>query len=73
MVLGGGGTSSPSNQMFFAGSKAKVLMRSARAGTNGKKPPTYVFEDAPWIGVRDEAHPYGFAAFDVDPGTTPAA
>ncbi|WP_194895561.1 purple acid phosphatase family protein [Catenulispora pinisilvae] len=68
MVLGGGGTSSPSNQKFFAGSKAKVLM-GVGAPVNGKKTPTYVFEDAPWIGVRDEQHPYGFAAFDVDPGT----
>lgn len=69
MVLGGGGTSSPSNQKFFAGSKAKVLMSVGAVGSNGKKTPTYVFEDAPWIGVRDEKHPYGFAAFDVDPGT----
>jgi hypothetical protein len=71
MVLGGGGTSSPSNQKFFAGSKAKVLMGVGAVGANGKKTPTYVFEDAPWIGVRDEQHPYGFAAFDVDPGTHP--
>jgi hypothetical protein len=71
MVLGGGGTSSPSNQKFFAGSKAKVLMSVGTATAGGKKPPTYVFEDAPWIGVRDEQHPYGFAAFDVDPGTHP--
>jgi hypothetical protein len=69
MVLGGGGTSSPTNQKFFAGSKAKVLMSVGAVGANGKKTPTYVFEDAPWIGVRDEEHPYGFAAFDVDPGT----
>ncbi|NUR61946.1 MAG: metallophosphoesterase family protein [Catenulispora sp.] len=69
MVLGGGGTSSPSNQKFFAGSKAKVLTAVGAVGANGKKTPTYVFEDAPWIGVRDEKNPYGFAAFDVDPGT----
>ncbi|MBW8802421.1 MAG: hypothetical protein AUG49_20630 [Catenulispora sp. 13_1_20CM_3_70_7] len=69
MVLGGGGTSSPTNQKFFAGSKAKVLTAVGAVGANGKKTPTYVFEDAPWIGVRDEKHPYGFAAFDVDPGT----
>ena len=23
-----------------------------------------------WSAVRDLAHPYGFAAFDVDPGTS---
>ncbi|WP_344667100.1 metallophosphoesterase family protein [Catenulispora yoronensis] len=69
MVLGGGGTSSPTNQKFFSGSKAKVLTAVGAVGANGKKTPTYVFEDAPWIGVRDEKNPYGFAAFDVDPGT----
>jgi hypothetical protein len=71
MVLGGGGTSGPTNQKFFAGSKAKVLMGVGAKGANGKKTPTYVFEDAPWIGVRDEKNPYGFAAFDVDPGARP--
>ena len=69
MVLGGGGTGSPTNQKFFAGSKAKVITAVGAVGSNGKKTPTYVFEDAAWIGVRDEEHPYGFAAFDVDPGT----
>lgn len=25
-------------------------------------------EEAPWVGVRDRLHAYGFAALDVDPG-----
>ncbi|BBX95876.1 hypothetical protein AWC15_15690 [Mycobacterium lacus] len=25
-------------------------------------------EDAPWSAFRDREDPYGFAAFDVDPG-----
>ena len=37
--------------------------------TTGKRPPVYVYEDAPWSAVRDQAHAYGFAAFAVDPGT----
>jgi hypothetical protein len=35
-----------------------------------KKAPTYVIEEAPWSSVRDPEHPYGFAAFDVDPTGT---
>jgi hypothetical protein len=31
----------------------------------------YVKESAPWSAVRNAAHAYGFAAFDVDPGTEP--
>lgn len=30
-----------------------------------------MYEDAPWVGVRDLDHSYGFAAFTVDPGTRP--
>ena len=39
----------------------------------GKRPPTYVFEETPWSAFRDAEHPYGFAAFTVDPGTGPGA
>ena len=46
MVLGGGRTSGPTNQKFFSGSKAKVLMGVGAKGANDKKTPTYVFEDA---------------------------
>ncbi|MER7248515.1 hypothetical protein [Kribbella sp. NPDC000426] len=28
----------------------------------------YVQEPAPWSASRNAAHPYGFAAFTVDPG-----
>jgi hypothetical protein len=44
---------------------------SASAGPNGKRTPTYVTEQAVWMGVRDLEHPYGFAAFTVDPGRHP--
>jgi hypothetical protein len=39
----------------------------------GKRPPVYVVEGAPWSAVRNAAHPYGFAAFTVDPGEGPGA
>ncbi|MFE9421525.1 purple acid phosphatase family protein [Kitasatospora sp. NPDC006697] len=73
MVLGGGGTSSPSNSKFFNPGKAKVITGVGAVGANGKRAPMYVFEDAPWIGKRDLDHSYGFAAFTVDPGTHPGA
>ena len=34
----------------------------------GVKKPIYVVEDALWSAFRDRDHPYGFVAFDVDPG-----
>jgi hypothetical protein len=34
----------------------------------GRKAPIYVLEDAPWSAFRDRDNPWGFAAFDVDPG-----
>ncbi|MDH6109672.1 hypothetical protein P3T36_000443 [Kitasatospora sp. MAP12-15] len=73
MVLGGGGTSSPTNEKFFAPAKAKVITGVGPVASTGKRPPVYVYEDAPWVGVRDQDHSYGFAAFTVDPGTGPGA
>ena len=68
MVLGGGGTNSPSNAKFFTDGTGKVITSVGAVGSNGKKTPTYVFEQAVWSAFRDLTHPYGFAAFDVDPG-----
>ncbi|TQF06164.1 metallophosphoesterase family protein [Kitasatospora acidiphila] len=73
MVLGGGGTSSPTNGKFFGPGKAKVITGVGPVGGNGKRTPVYVYEDAPWVGVRDLDHSYGFAAFTVDPGGHPGA
>ncbi len=74
MVLGGGGVSGTTNEKFFAPGKAKVITAVGTPPTAGaKRPATYVFEDAPWLGFRDLQHPYGFAAFTVDPGTGPGA
>jgi len=68
MVIGGGGTGSPSNQLLFTPAKCRVITAvGAVDPTTGKKAPNYVLEDAAWSAVRDAEHSYGFAAFDVDP------
>jgi hypothetical protein len=71
MVLGGGGTNSPTNGKFFTDGTGKVLTAVGAVGANGKKTPMYVSEQAIWSAFRDLTHPYGFAAFDVDPGSRP--
>jgi hypothetical protein len=72
MVIGGGGTSLPSNQLFFDPPACRVITAvGAPDAATGKRPPIYVKEDAPWSAVRNAAHSYGFAAFSLDPGTRP--
>jgi hypothetical protein len=72
MVIGGGGTSLPSNQLFFDPPACRVITAvGAPDPVTGKRAPVYVHEDAPWFAVRDAAQSYGFAAFRVDPGTHP--
>lgn len=65
MVLGGGGVSGTNYQSFFTDGTAKVL--TAYSGGSS----IYVQEEAVWAGTRDASHPYGFAAFTVDPGRHP--
>jgi len=70
MVIGGGGTSVPSNQLLFHPPQCRVITAvGVPDPVTHKRPPVYVTEDAPWSAVRDGAHSYGFAAFAVDPGT----
>jgi hypothetical protein len=70
MVIGGGGTSVPSNTLFFNPPACRVITAVGDPDpTTGKRPPVYVEELAPWSAVRNAAHSYGFAAFTVDPGT----
>ncbi len=48
MVLGGGGTSVPSNQLFFNPPRCRVITAvGVPAPGTGKRPPVYVTEDAP--------------------------
>lgn len=71
MVIGGGGTSVPSNELFFNPPACRVIVSVGATPdpATGKRAPVYVKEDAPWSAVRNAAHAYGFAAFTVDPGT----
>jgi 3',5'-cyclic AMP phosphodiesterase CpdA len=72
MVIGGGGTSKPSNALFFHPPQCRVITAAGPPDPqNGRRPSIYVREDAPWSAVRNAAHPYGFAAFAVDPGSKP--
>jgi hypothetical protein len=72
MVIGGGGTSVPSNQLFFNPPQCRVIVSVGSPDpVTGKRPPVYVKEDAAWSAVRNAAHAYGFAAFTVDPGSQP--
>jgi 3',5'-cyclic AMP phosphodiesterase CpdA len=70
LVIGGGGTSAPSNAMFFPEPRCRVLTSVGLYDPAiGRKAPYYVMEDAPWSAFRDRENPYGFVAFDVDPGS----
>jgi Purple acid Phosphatase, N-terminal domain/Calcineurin-like phosphoesterase len=70
VVIGGGGTSKPSNAMFFDQPRCRVLTGvDGFDPAIGRKTPVYVQEDAPWSAFRDRDHAYGFVAFDVDPGS----
>jgi 3',5'-cyclic AMP phosphodiesterase CpdA len=73
MVIGGGGTSAPSNQLFFDPPQCRVITAVAATPdpATGKRAPVYVTEHAPWSAVRNAAQSYGFAAFTVDPGAHP--
>lgn len=72
MVIGGGGTSAPSNTLFFNPPACRVITQVARPDPKtGKRLPVYVREEAPWCAVRNAAHAYGFAAFAVDPDAKP--
>ncbi|MBV8601240.1 MAG: metallophosphoesterase family protein [Candidatus Eremiobacteraeota bacterium] len=72
MVIGGGGTSVPSNQLFFDPPACRVITAVGEPdASTGKRAPVYVKEDAPWSAVRNAANSYGFAAFSVDPGSQP--
>ena len=72
MVIGGGGTSAPTNQRFFNPPAARVITGVGPPDpATGRRPSIYVSEQAPWSAVRNAAHAYGFAAFTVDPGSQP--
>jgi hypothetical protein len=70
MVIGGGGTSLPSNGVLFNPPRCRVIVAVGPPdATTGRRPPVYVQEPAPWSATRNATGAYGFAAFAVDPGT----
>ncbi|MFK5600184.1 purple acid phosphatase family protein [Methylobacterium sp. HMF5984] len=72
MVIGGGGTSAPTNRRFFDPPQCRVIVSVGTPDpTTGRRPSVYVIEDAHWSAVRNAAHAYGFAAFTVNPGAGP--
>lgn len=74
LVIGGGGTSIPTNGLLFADSHCKVLTGvGAVDPATGQRKPVYVSEPAPWSLFRDRTNPYGFVAFSVEPGDGPGA
>jgi 3',5'-cyclic AMP phosphodiesterase CpdA len=69
LVIGGGGTSIPSNSMFFPEPRCAVLTGVGKLDTALRhKIPHHVEEAAPWSAFRDMENPCGFVMFDVDPG-----
>jgi hypothetical protein len=69
VVIGGGGTSRPTNGLFFPDLRCQVITGVGEFDPAiGRKLPIYVMEDAPWSAFRDRDNPYGFVTFDVDPG-----
>jgi len=70
MVIGSGGTSRPTNDKLFDPPQCRVITAvGAPDSVTGRRAPVYVTEPAPWSATRNAAHPYGFAAFEVDPGS----
>jgi len=70
MVIGGGGTSKPTNEVFYNPPRCRVIVAAGPPDAHtGRRPSVYVVEPAPWSAARNAAHAYGFAAFTVDPGT----
>ncbi|MCM3883273.1 metallophosphoesterase family protein [Frankia sp. R82] len=78
LVLGGGGTSGPTDTYGTTPTGARqgkvitrrtAISRDARTGAFTKSPADAV-EDAVWSARPDTTgHPYGIAVFDLDPGT----
>jgi hypothetical protein len=78
MIIGGGGTSAPSNGLLTDPPVCHVITsvgpgRAPGAGSTqgGYLVSNYTPENAIWSSVRDKDYPYGFAAFTVDPGQGP--
>lgn len=77
IVIGGSGTSAPSNGLVFNPPACRVIAgvdeaypkTGKRPPVYVQRPPVYVQELTPWSAKRNAANAYGFAAFAVDPGS----
>ncbi len=64
MVIGGGGTSMPSNQLFFNPPCCRVVMRVGERDSPNRQAPTADLCEGGqrlWSAVRNAAHAYGFS------------
>ncbi len=74
MIIGGGGTAAPSNQLLLDPARCEVITQisdqpeTPSGSPRAKRVPVKEAEDATWVGTRDKNHAWGFASFDVDPG-----
>lgn len=74
MVLGGGGTSAPSNGLLSYPPQCQVIIGAGPLDPRtGKRRPVRLKEPAPWSSVRNGDCAYGFAAFTVEPGAGPGS
>jgi hypothetical protein len=70
VLVGSGGSSATTITKFFPEPQCRVVTGVGAFNPATKhKSPIYVMEDAPWSAFRDRENPYGFVAFDVDPGS----
>jgi len=69
MIIGGGGTSAPSNQLLLDPPQCQVIVDvepqqpTPPGGTRPHRASVKVTEDATWVGTRDTTHAYGFCQF----------
>ncbi len=74
MILGTGGSSSPSAGKLLDPPAGRVIVGvEPRDSDPTRFRSVYALEPAPWLALRAPDHPYAFAGFEVDPGETGGA
>ncbi|MGH9154076.1 MAG: purple acid phosphatase family protein [Acidimicrobiales bacterium] len=68
VTIGVGGNPVPAGAAAPDTPRGLVICEVGAAG-NGQRPARKVSETAEWLAARADDHPYGFTAFDVDPGS----
>ncbi len=69
MVLGTGGSSSPSAGKLLDPPAGRVIVGvEPRESDPTRFRSVHALEPAPWLALRAPDHPYAFAGFEVDPG-----